>query len=308
MNASGRLYRADAALELVLTAHPGRAVQIAGELDRANQERRDAETRVLFEAEAQVAALAPRCAYVLSGTGWHGGVIGIVASRLVERHHRPFALVAIDGPVGKGSARSIESFDLLGALSACDRYLRRYGGHRAAAGLEVDRATVQDFAAAFDAHAVRTLSAEDLAPVVRVDAVASGEELSLELAEELRLIAPFGRCNPPVSLLLPAARVTDLRTMGEGKHLRFTLHADGSRMNAVAFGFGGRSGLRRELSSERCFDGVFRLEVNEWNGITEPRLNLVDARPSDPSIRRFGFADGVPYPVRDARRPHTLAG
>jgi single-stranded-DNA-specific exonuclease len=308
LNASGRLYRADAALELVLTADPARAAQIADELERANQERRDAETRVLFEAEAQLAGLAPRHAYVLAGSGWHGGVIGIVASRLVERHHRPFALVAMDGPVGRGSARSIEPFDLLGALAACGGYLRRYGGHRAAAGLEVNRATLEDFAAAFDAHAARTLSAEDLAPVVRVDAVASGEELSLELAEELRLIAPFGRCNPPVSLLLPAAKVTDLRTMGEGKHLRFTLHANGSRMNAVAFGFGGRSALRRELSGGDPVDGIFRLEVNEWNGLTEPRLNLVHVRPSDRSRRPFGFADGVPYPVRDARGPHTLAG
>jgi single-stranded-DNA-specific exonuclease len=214
----------------------------------------------------------------------------------------------MDGPVGRGSARSIEPFDLLGALAACGGYLRRYGGHRAAAGLEVNRATLEDFAAAFDAHAARTLSAEDLAPVVRVDAVASGEELSLELAEELRLIAPFGRCNPPVSLLLPAAKVTDLRTMGEGKHLRFTLHANGSRMNAVAFGFGGRSALRRELSGGDPVDGIFRLEVNEWNGLTEPRLNLVHVRPSDRSRRPFGFADGVPYPVRDARGPHTLAG
>jgi single-stranded-DNA-specific exonuclease len=263
---------------------------------------------VLFEAEAQVASLAPRCAYVLAGTGWHVGVIGIVASRLVERHHRPFALIALHGDVGKGSARSIEPFDLLGGLAACGQHLRRYGGHRAAAGLELDRARLEDFAAAFDAQAARTLSAHELAPAVRVDAVACGGELSLELAEELRLMAPFGQGNPPISLLLPAATVTDLRTMGEGRHLRFMLHADGSRMNAVAFGFGGRSALRRELSGERSFDGVFRLEVNEWNGMTEPRLNLVHLQPRDPAALPFGIADGVPYPVRDARRANTLAG
>jgi single-stranded-DNA-specific exonuclease len=308
LNAAGRLYRADAALELVLTEDPARAAQIAGELERANHERRDVETRVLFEAEAQVASLAPRHAYVLAGSGWHAGVIGIVASRLVERHHRPFALVAINGEVGKGSARSIQPFDLLGALAACDQHLRRYGGHRAAAGLELDRAMLDGFAEAFDAHAARTLSAQELAPAVRVDAVAAGGELSLELAEELRLMAPFGQGNPPVSLLLPAVSVSDLRTMGEGRHLRFVLHADGSRMNAVAFGFGGRSALRRELSTERSFDGVFRLEVNEWNGITEPRLNLVHPQPRDRAALPFGIADGVPYPVRDARRANTLAG
>jgi single-stranded-DNA-specific exonuclease len=308
LNAAGRLYRADAALELLMSEDPIRAAQIADELDRANEERRDAETRVLFEAEAQVAELPRRAAYVLAGEGWHGGVIGIVASRLAERHHRPFALIALAGERGKGSARSIEGFDLLGALTACASHLRRYGGHRAAAGLELDRAALADFADAFDAHATSTLSAQDLAPVVQVDALAQGDELSLELAEELRSLAPFGHGNPPVALLLRRARVGDLRTMGEGRHLRFTLHADGSRMNAVAFGFGGRTALRRELDRERAFDGVFRLEVNEWNGITEPRLNLVHLQPCTPESEAIGFEDGVPYPVRDARRQHTLAG
>jgi single-stranded-DNA-specific exonuclease len=308
LNAAGRLYRADAALELVLTEDPLRAAQIADELDRANAERRDAETRVLFEAEAQLAELPGRSAYVLAGSGWHGGVVGIVASRLVERHNRPFALVSLTGDVGKGSARSIESFDLIGALSACGSHLRRYGGHRAAAGLELDRAALAGFAAAFDAHAARTLGAADLAPLVRVDAIAAGTELSLELAEELRSLAPFGQGNAPISLLVRAARVGHLRTMGEGRHLRFTLHADGARMNAVAFGFGGRAALRRELGEERPFDGVFRLEVNEWNGITEPRLNLVHLQPCASPTQAFGFGDAVPYPVRDGRRQRTLAG
>jgi single-stranded-DNA-specific exonuclease len=308
LNAAGRLYRADAALELILTGDAVRAAQIAEELDRANDERRDAETRVLFEAEKQVAELPARSAYVLAGAGWHGGVVGIVASRLVERHNRPFALVVLTGDVMKGSARSIEPFDLIEALSACGSHLRRYGGHRAAAGLELDRAALADFATAFDAHAAQTLSVADLAPAVRVDAIAAGAELSLELAEELRSLAPFGQGNPPVSLLVRAARVTNLRTMGEGRHLRFTLHADRVRMNAVAFGFGGRAALRRELGREQPFDGVFRLEVNEWNGITEPRLNLVHVQPSTCTPQPFGFEDGVPYPVRDARGQHTLAG
>jgi single-stranded-DNA-specific exonuclease len=308
LNAAGRLYRADAALELVLTEDPIRAAQIAAELDHANEERRDTETRVLFEAEALLAEQPRRSAYVLVGEGWHGGVIGIVASRLAERHHRPFALVALAGDAGKGSARSIEGFDLLGALTACGSHLRRYGGHRAAAGLELDRAALDGFVAAFDAHAASKLGPEDLSPVVRVDAVAAGGELSLELAEELRSLAPFGQGNPPVSLLVRAAHVSDVSTMGEGRHLRFTMHADGSRMKAVAFGFGGRTAVRRELAREHQFDGVFRLEVNEWNGITEPRLNLVHLQPCAAGEQSIGFAEGVPYPVRDARRQRTLAG
>jgi len=308
LNAAGRLYRADAALELLLTEDAIRAAQIAEELDRANEERRDTETRVLFEAEAQIAEQPPRAGYVLAGEGWHGGVIGIVASRLVERHNRPFVLLALSADAGKGSARSIERLDLLAALSACDSHLRRYGGHRAAAGLELDRAALADFTAAFDAHVADTLDADQLAPLVRVDAIANGGELSLELAEELRSLAPFGQGNPAVSLLVRSARVRDMRTMGEGRHLRFTLHADGARMNAVAFGFGGRSAVRHELARERAFDGVFRLEVNEWNGLTEPRLNLVHVQPCMDAAEPIGIGQGVPYPLSDARGHRTLAG
>jgi len=308
LNAAGRLYRADAALELLMTEDRARAEQIAEELDRANSERRDTETRVLFEAEAQVASLPARPGYVLAGEGWHAGVIGIVASRLAERHHRPFVLVALDGELGKGSARSIEDFDLVAALAACAPQLRRFGGHRAAAGLEVDRSALQDFGAAFIEHAGATLSEEALVPRVTVDAVAEGTELGLELAEELRALAPFGQGNPPVSLLIRSAGISDLRTMGQGRHLRFALHADGASMNAVAFGFGGRGALRREIAGGGAFDGVFRLEVNEWNGKTEPRLNLIHLQTAERGAKAIGFEDGVPYPVRDARRDHTLAG
>ncbi len=139
LNAAGRMYRADAGLELVLTEDPERAQTIAAELDRANHERRHVEQRILFDAERQVAAAGDRAGYVLAGEGWHPGVIGIVASRLAERHHRPFVLVALEGERGRGSGRSIAGFDLLGALDSCAGHLARHGGHEAAAGLEIER-------------------------------------------------------------------------------------------------------------------------------------------------------------------------
>ncbi|MDE3070534.1 MAG: single-stranded-DNA-specific exonuclease RecJ, partial [Acidobacteriota bacterium] len=315
LNAAGRLYRADAALELLLCTDPARAGQIAGELDRANHERRDTETRVLFEAEAQVAARPGQHAYVLAGERWHPGVIGIVASRLAERHGRPFVLIALDGDRGKGSGRSIEGFDLLASLDACAEHLHRHGGHRAAAGLEVERAALQEFGAAFHAHARLTLSAEDLAPSVRVDALAEGSELSLERAEELSLLAPFGRANPQVSLLLRSVSLAGVRAMGGGRHLRFAVRCGGSSMNAVAFGFGARAGFRTALGAAERFDGVFRLEVNEYNRITEARLNLVHLQAAGAltqddaaSPDAIGIARQLPYPVMDARRDHTLAG
>src|SRR6185312_15232008 len=138
LNAAGRLYRADAGLELLLTGDTARAHQIAAELDRANHERRQTELRILSDAERQLATLraaagGERAAYVLAGEDWHPGVIGIVASRLVERHHRPFVLISLEGDTGRGSGRSIAPFDLLGGLQACAGHLARHGGHRAAA-------------------------------------------------------------------------------------------------------------------------------------------------------------------------------
>jgi single-stranded-DNA-specific exonuclease len=278
INAAGRLYRADAGLELLLTEDPVRGAQIAEELDRANRERRQVELSIRIEAEAQIAALDPahpRAAYVLAGEGWHPGVIGIVASRLAEGQHRPVVLIALEGETGKGSGRSIEGFDLLAGLTACAGHLHRYGGHRAAAGLEIERGRVEQFAAALCAHAERVLGAEDTAPVERVDAVVRCDELGMELAEELRTLAPFGNGNPGVSLLLADATFADARPMGEGKHVRFTVKSHGARARGVAFGQGGRLPVAEGTLAE----ATFKLEVNEWNGVTEPRLVLRYARP-----------------------------
>jgi single-stranded-DNA-specific exonuclease len=275
INAAGRLHRADAGLELLLTTDPGRADAIAEELDRANADRRHVETRILFEAEAQVAAAGERPAYVLAGEDWHPGVIGIVASRVAERHHRPCVLVALDGERGTGSGRSIPAFDLLGGLDAAAAHLVRHGGHRAAAGCEVERGELAAFREAFEAHAAAVLRPEDLVPEERVDAVVAGDELGLDLAEELEALAPFGTANPGVCLLVPAARLGDPRPLGEGKHVRFTVESGGRRAGAVAFG-------RAKVPCDGPVDATFTLERNEWRGAVEPRLVLRHAMPCAP--------------------------
>jgi single-stranded-DNA-specific exonuclease len=281
INAAGRLYRADAALELILTEDRARAVQIAEELDRANSERRRTEQLIRIDAEAQIALLVldgARSAYVLAGEGWHPGVIGIVASRLVELHRRPVVLVALDGDRGRGSARSVDGFDLLAGLTACSEHLLRYGGHSAAAGLEVERSRVQALADALDAHAKRALPPEGSIEIERVDAVVSGRELGMELAEELAALAPFGRGNPAVSLMVSDAVLRDVRPMGEGKHARFTVESGGAHARAVAFGRGAALGV----SEGEPALATFTLEVNEYNGVSEPRLVLRHAQPAQP--------------------------
>jgi single-stranded-DNA-specific exonuclease len=272
INAAGRLHRADAGVELMLTDDPGRAEAIAKELDAANAERRFTEQRILFEAEAQAAEQGDRVAYVLAGEGWHPGVIGIVASRIAERHHRPAVVIALDGETGTGSGRSIPAFDLLGGLNACAEHLQRHGGHRAAAGCAIAAADVDAFRAAFEAHAASVLAPEDLVALSRVDAVVAGGELGTDLAEDLERLAPFGQANPEPVLLVPAARLLDPRPMGEGKHVRFTVESGGVRAKAVAFGM-----PRLPDGCEDGLDATFGLELNEWNGAVEPRLVLREA-------------------------------
>jgi single-stranded-DNA-specific exonuclease len=313
LNAAGRLYRADAGLELILTEDPLRAAQVAEELNRANHERRQVETRIRYEAEAQIAALGPahpahpHAAYVLAGEDWHAGVIGIVASRLAERHRRPVVLIALDGETGKGSGRSIDAFDLLGGLTACGGHLRRFGGHRAAAGLELERGRLEEFAAAFCAHTEQVLSRADTAPLERVDAVVGCGELDMELAEELLALTPFGRGNPTVSLLVEDATFRELRPMGEGKHLRFTVESGdtGARARGVAFG----TGARLPVAAGEPAEATFTLEVNEWNGVTEPRLVLRQVRAAEQGLEDRDLAvepAAEPLAVRDLR-PVELA-
>ncbi len=289
INAAGRLYRADAGLELVLTEDRQRAAQIAAELDAANAERRHVETRILFEAEAQVAAAGRRRIHVLAGEGWHPGVIGIVAARIAERHHRPAVLIALDGERGTGSCRSIPGFDVLGALTATGDHLDRFGGHRAAAGLQVARERVPALRQALEAHAELMLSDADLIPVERIDAVVGGSALGLELAEQIERLGPFGAGNPGVNLLVRGALLSDPAPLGEGRHVRFTVDAGGTRARAILFGSGGRLPTPADVP----LDVSFRLERNEWNGTVEPRLRVRCMQPVAPlPIEVLGEPDG----------------
>lgn len=280
INAAGRLYRADAGVELFLTEDEGRAAEIAKELSRANSERRATEREVDTAAEAARRELSDELreapALVLAGEGWHPGVIGIVASRLVERHHRPVVVVSLDEDGGgRGSGRSIPGFDLLAGLEACSEYLESFGGHRAAAGLQLRAENVEAFRAAFAAHAESVLGPEDLQRTERIDAMVGGADLGLDLAEELQRLAPFGMGNPGVRLLVPSARVRDVRAMGkEGAHSRFSLHSGSHRALGVAFG---RS--RLGVGEDDPVDAAVRLEVNRWNGSVEPRVLLRELYP-----------------------------
>jgi single-stranded-DNA-specific exonuclease len=307
INAAGRLSHPETALQLLLTDDDTEAAHLAGRLEELNRERQAIEDRILRDAVAQVEAWPEsrqrRRGYVVAHEDWHEGVIGIVASRLVERFNRPVVLIAGTDGDWKGSGRSIPSFDLHGALGACSEHLSRFGGHRAAAGLSIDPAKLGAFAEAFGEAVDAELPEEDLQPRIVVDAVVSGDELTLDLSTELGHLAPFGLGNPGVTLLLPSCDLSDVAQTADGKHLRFRVrHRDRPAGSAIAFGLGRQADrARREVRH----DVLFRLEENRWNGTVAPQLvvrQILETPERHESLREWLADEFRKEPgVRDAR-------
>lgn len=276
LNAAGRLYKADAGVELMLAADHERAAQIAGELDATNHERREVEREVYAGARTALRELPPELAsapgLVLAGKGWHPGVVGIAASRIVEAEAKPAVLLGIDeNGRAKGSGRSIPGFDLLAALRECAEHLDRFGGHRAAAGVELAAENVEAFRAAFAAACERAMP--DGPPPVpeRIDAVVGAEALDIQVAEQIKSLGPFGQGNPEVRLLVPWAKIGEIKPMGEGgRHARFNLSSGAASASGVVFN--GAAALDGLASAPA--DLTVRLELNHWNGAVEPRAVL----------------------------------
>ncbi|MEP6893452.1 MAG: single-stranded-DNA-specific exonuclease RecJ [Gaiellaceae bacterium] len=274
INAAGRLGRPDLALELVLTEDAEVAALLADELEALNRDRQAVEDKILRSAIRQVEEWPEerraRRGYVLWSEDWHEGVIGIVASRLVERFNRPVVLVAGSGETWKGSGRSVSAFDLHAALASCSSLLERFGGHRAAAGLSIKPDRLEEFSEAFGAHADSVLAEEDTRPTTIIDAVVPASALTLDLAQELDRLAPFGLGNPDVTLLVASCEAVEPSTVGEGKHLRFRVRQHGrDGGSAIAFGMGAQF---ERLRGETRYDLAFRLKENRWNGTVAPQL------------------------------------
>ena len=277
INAAGRLGHPDLALELLLGEDDEEASRQARKLEELNRERQVIEDGILREAVQQVESWPEskrsRRAYVIIGEDWNEGVIGIVASRLVERFSRPVVLVAGSSGEWKGSGRSIPAFDLHGGIVACSSLLERFGGHRAAAGFSIRPEQLEAFGEAFSAHASEALTDADLVSVTKVDAIVPPQtRLTLELCQELERLAPYGLGNPGVLLIAPGCELSDFSSCGEGKHLRFRVRSGGCDAGgAIAFGMGKQ--LDRLRPSGR-YDLAFRLEANRWNGTVTPQLQV----------------------------------
>jgi single-stranded-DNA-specific exonuclease len=280
LNAVGRMGEALRGVRLLLTDDSAEAERIAAVLEEENRWRREVDQETLRQAlkilERDFDPARDR-GVVLAAEGWHPGVIGIVASRVVERIHRPTVLIALADGEGKGSARSIHGFNLYEAMRDCSEHLTRFGGHRMAAGCSILPDRVEAFRAAFAARAA-LLDDDLLTPQLRVDVELRLDEAGEEMFRMLRHAAPFGMGNPTPLLAARRVRATTLRRVGS-QHLKMTLADGPTRLPAIGFGMGDRLGeLQRE---DRPLDVAFRLEENTWNGRTSLQARLVELRPAE---------------------------
>ncbi|RXZ84498.1 single-stranded-DNA-specific exonuclease RecJ [Paenibacillaceae bacterium] len=287
INAAGRLAHAELAVELLITGDPEEAIAYSLQLDALNKQRQKIVEDLVDEAEQmwQLKCEACRLAgeelpavIVLAGQGWNAGVIGIVASKLIERHYLPTIIISIDAEtgLGKGSARSIDGFDLHAALTECAELMVHYGGHQAAAGMTIRSEHIPDLAAALSALARSWLSKEDWVRKTTIDVACTPGEAGLETAAHLSRLEPFGAGNPSPRLLLRQVELEEARTMGKGsKHMRLSVRHTSGRLEAVNFGGGA---LACRLSQGAIVDLVGELSVNEWNGNRKPQLKVADLR------------------------------
>ena len=265
LNAVGRLAHAMRGVELLMTHSENEANGIARELEELNRRRQAIDRDTVTQAMRLVDQIDLDSTYglVLAEHGWHPGVIGIVASRVVEHVCRPTVLVALNGEEGKGSGRSIPSFDLHAGLSDCRDLLVRFGGHRAAAGVTVRTDHVSAFAERFNRVAVERLTADDLLHEVRIDLEIPLSDANIGLQSLLRHFEPFGTGNPsPVLVTRNVMLACPARTVGDG-HAKLRLSADGTELDAIGFGL---ASLARTIPAGASFDIAFRLESDDWNG------------------------------------------
>ena len=279
LNAVGRIGDAMDGVRLLLSDDPVAARAKAQDLETINARRQAMDETVLDDALLEVedaVDLDQQYGLVLARDGWHPGVIGLVASRLVERFGRPTVLVALEGDEGKGSGRSIGAFDLHAALTECAPHLSRYGGHRMAAGLTIQRDRVEAFREAFNGVAREWLSVDDLVPTQRIDVVTTVADLTDELERLFRHLEPCGMGNPGPVLGVRGVGMEREKVVGSN-HLRFTLRDGDARIAAIAFNWADRVAPEWRRGA---VDVALRLDRNEWRGTSTLQARVVDLKPS----------------------------
>ncbi|MFC0473630.1 single-stranded-DNA-specific exonuclease RecJ [Halalkalibacter kiskunsagensis] len=279
INAAGRLDSADPAVDLLLSETQEEAEQLASEIDHLNKERQAIVSEITEAAVAVVEEHYPpsdNSVLIVAGEGWNPGVIGIVASRLVERYYRPTIVLSIDQEKGlaKGSARSIEGFDMFSELSKSRDILPHFGGHPMAAGLTMQASDLDELRKRLNQQAKEVLTEEDFKPVTSIDLVATVDEISVPVIKQLEQLAPFGVQNPTPKVLLQEVQLEQMRKIGsDSNHLKVGFTGTSSTLDGIGFHLGY---LCEEITSHAKVSAVGTLSINEWNGRVKPQLMIED--------------------------------
>ncbi|MGG2095308.1 single-stranded-DNA-specific exonuclease RecJ [Bacillus sp. S13(2024)] len=279
INAVGRLEDATPAVHLLLSEDVEEAKELAQEIDELNKLRKDIVKQITEEAIVEVEAHYPpeeNKVLVLAKEGWNPGVIGIVASKLIDRFYRPTIVLSIDPEKGtaKGSARSIEGFDLYANLSDCRDILPHFGGHPMAAGMTLSMDDVDELRRRLNEQAAVQLSDEDFIAVTAVDAVCEVEDVTLAAIEEMQKLAPFGVGNPKPRIAVKDAGLESIRAIGsDGSHLKMTLRNGQATLDSIGFGLGA---FAKEISPVAHVSIVGEASINEWNNFRKPQIMIQD--------------------------------
>ncbi|MDX1762828.1 MAG: single-stranded-DNA-specific exonuclease RecJ [bacterium] len=275
INAAGRMGDADLALRLLVSPDPREVEEVAGRLNAENARRQEVEQEILAEAleKIEVSGRDDRV-IVLHADGWHPGVIGIVASRIVERFYRPTILISRKNGKGTGSARSIPKFSLYDALHSCSDALQGFGGHAMAAGLTISWDRIDEFRDAVNGYAAQVLKEDDLIPKTRFDAVLDSGNISEALVTGLERLKPFGMGNPEPLFLSPHVHVDACSVVG-AKHLKFRFSTGRSSLKAIGFNMG--ECLER-IDRGKPLDVLYQLRFNDYNGVRSIQAVLADLR------------------------------
>jgi len=279
INAAGRMGHARLAVEMLTRADDARAREIALYLEEHNRTRQATDRKIAKQAFETIdrnnLASDARRAIVLGAEGWHAGVIGIVASRVVDRYHRPAVLIALGNGEGQGSARSVRHFELHDALAACGKHLISFGGHAMAAGLRIEPDRIDQFTEAFVAVANDRLTGDDLIPRLRIDAEVSLAEMTLPTVEAIAALGPFGEGNPRPRLATDCLELSDEpRCVGkQGQHLQAAFRQNGCSIRGIGFGLSDRLD---ELKHKRRCRVAFEPMVNDFNGRRSAEIQIID--------------------------------
>lgn len=278
INACGRMGYQEEALNLFLTKNLEEAKEISNKLNEYNKERQDKEKRIFAEAIEKIEkGEKDKSCIILGNENWHHGVIGIVASKVTDMYFKPSILICFEEQGdGKGSGRSIPGFDLHEALTKCDKYIEKFGGHSMAIGITVKKDNFEQFKEQFEEYA-KNSNIDKIIPIIYIDEEITLKDINLKAVQELQLLEPFGEGNKMPLFLYKNLKIDSIRALSEGKHLKLTLKDDNMVIDAIGFNMGEYT--NDYLIGDKV-DIVGTLEINSFNGIDKVQINLKDIRRS----------------------------